>query len=61
MKDGALRRDRLFTLDWDRCDSLSKARKLAKAEVAELLQFSNNIIYFDSGSENPYFMIEGPA
>jgi anaerobic magnesium-protoporphyrin IX monomethyl ester cyclase len=42
-------------------NSLSKAPKLADAEVEELLQFSNKIIYFDSGSKNPYFMIEEPA
>jgi anaerobic magnesium-protoporphyrin IX monomethyl ester cyclase len=42
-------------------NSLSKAPKLAKPEVAELLQFSNKIIYLDTGSKNPYFMIEEPA
>jgi len=42
-------------------NSLSKAPKLANAEVAELLQFSNKIIYLDTGSKNPYFMIEEPA
>jgi anaerobic magnesium-protoporphyrin IX monomethyl ester cyclase len=42
-------------------NSLSKAPKLADAEVEELLQFSNKIIYLDSGSKNPYFMIEEPA
>jgi anaerobic magnesium-protoporphyrin IX monomethyl ester cyclase len=42
-------------------NSLSKVPKLANAEVAELLQFSNKIIYLDAGSKNPYFMIEEPA
>jgi anaerobic magnesium-protoporphyrin IX monomethyl ester cyclase len=41
--------------------SLTKAPKLANADVAELLQFSNKIIYLDTSSKNPYFMIEEPA
>ena len=36
----------------------SMVPKLANAKVAELLQFSNKIIYLDTGSKNPYFMLE---
>lgn len=42
------------------CSSLAKTR-LDKQEVTELLQFTNEIIYLETGNKDRYFLIREPS